>query len=245
MRNSPQSNRATPTAASTYLVMGFAALVLIGVHILQSPARTWAAVPVLIGACGLVFYWRSAPLGVLVAVAFAKVWPMVRFGDGAFRQSSTLLSDAVLCAATLTYIVAQYRLIAMRVAILPSDARNETIARDPAAVHVREAVSAIFAVVAATVGAFFLWQLTFIVRPPWMIARAPWRLGLLVWIVGIGLIAIASAIGYIGWRRQSRAEAMLVLRDEFWRQTRGEQRRINRWTAWASRRRERAGEPIE
>jgi hypothetical protein len=239
------SDRTTPTAASAYLVMGFAALILIGVHILQGPARSWAVVPVLIGACGLVFHWRSAALGVLVAVAFAKVWPMVRFGDGAFRQSSTLLSDVVLCGATLTYIVAHYRSIALRVSILPTDARNETTTRDPAAVPAREAVSSIFAVVAATVGAFFLWQLTLLVRPPWMIARSHWRVGLLVWIVGMGMVAIAAAIGYLGWRRQSRAEAMLVLRDEFWRQTRGEQRRINRWTAWASRRRERAGEPVD
>lgn len=245
MTKSKPIDRPTRAAPSTYLVMGFAGLALIGLHILQSPAQKWALVPVLIGACGLVFYWRSAPLGVLVAVAFSKVWPMWQFGDAALRQTTSLLTDVVLCGATLTYIVAQYRLIALRVAILPADADGSAVRRDPGVIPMRESAATILTVVAATVAALFLWQVTFLVRPPWTIMRSHWRVGLLVWIVGIGLIAMISVIGYLGWRRQSRSEAMLVLRDEFWRQTRGEQRKINRWRAWASRRRERAGQSID
>lgn len=240
-----QSSSTTSPVASAYLAMGFAGLALVGLHILQSPAQRWALVPVLIGACGLVFHWRSAPLGVLVAVAFAKVWPMWQFGSTALRQSTTLVSEAVLCGAMLTYVVAQYRLIALRAAMFPAESRKSAIPRDPAAVSLRETIAAIFAVVASAVAAFFLWQLTFTVRPPWTIMRSHWRVGLLVWVVGLALLAIAATIAYFGWRRQSRAEAMMILRDEFWRQTRGEQRKINRWTAWMRRRRERAGEPIE
>jgi hypothetical protein len=87
--------------------------------------------------------------------------------------------------------------------------------------------------------------MTSLVRPRWGTTGASWRVAMLVWILSVGLIGLATAIGYWSWRRHSRAEAMLVLRDEFWRQTRGEQRRINRWRAWARRRAERASRTIE
>jgi type II secretory pathway component PulL len=83
------------------------------------------------------------------------------------------------------------------------------------------------------------------VRQPWGLTRPSWRVELLILMLGFILIVVASVIGYQSWRRQSHAEALLVLRDEFWRQTRGEQRRISRWRAWARRRLERSGQSVD
>jgi hypothetical protein len=141
--------------------------------------------------------------------------------------------------------MAQYRLLSLAVGAFPGDARNEPTTRDPASVPPRELPGALLIVAAATLGAFFLWEITSLVRPRWGTTAASWRVALLVWILGVGLIGVATAIGYWGWRRHSRDEAMLTLRDEFWRQTRGELRRINRWRAWARRRAERSGHTIE
>jgi hypothetical protein len=136
----------------------------------------------------------------------------------------------------------------LHVAVLPADPRNpvgKSAARNAASVPAREAPGALLTAAAATIGAFFLWELTSLFRPPWALIPAHWRVELLTWILAFGLIGLASVIGYLSWRRQSRWEALSVLRDEFWRQTRGEQRRINRWRAWARRRQERAGRAID
>jgi hypothetical protein len=142
----------------------------------------------------------------------------------------------------LGYLIAQYRLLSLHVALLPADPRNlkaKPPARDPASVPAREPPGVVLTAAAAAVGAFFLWELTSLIRPPWAIIATHWRVELLIWILAFGLIGLISVVGYMSWRRQSRPEALLVLRDEFWRQTRGEQRWINRWRAWARRRQER------
>jgi hypothetical protein len=235
-------------ATMTYLIIGAAALALVSLGLVQNGADRWALVPALIGTAGLVFHWRTAPLGLLAAVAIGKVLPLWYYGGVGLPRSGSLVADLVLGAAILCYLIAQYRLLSLTVAVLPADPRDpksKPPARDPASVPAREAPGTLLIAAAATIGAFFLWELTSLFRSPWSISAAHWRVELLVWILAFGLIGLASVIGYLSWRRQSRNEALLVLRDEFWRQTRGEQRRINRWRAWARRRQERAGGPID
>ena len=85
-----------------------------------------------------------------------------------------------------------------------------------------------------TVSVFALWLVLRKVRRPWQIDEQHWRLGLLAWIM-LGGPAIAMAvIGHLGWRRVSRTEAAMFLQDGLWHETRREQRRINRWRAWAA-----------
>jgi hypothetical protein len=87
----------------------------------------------------------------------------------------------------------------------------------------------------------FLWELADEVPAPWNIPPWSWRVGLVVWWLAAALVLTATALGHLAWRRQSPAEAGVYLRDVLWHETRREQRRIQRWRAWALRRRERRG----
>jgi hypothetical protein len=202
-------------------------------------------VPTLIGAAGLAFRWRSAPLVLLAAVAFAVLAPFWWYGTTlALRRPRPLLADLALCGSVLAYTVAQYRLFGLTASLIPHDPRrplDKPPPRDAARVPAREVPTALVAATAATVGAFFLWEMVSGVGAPWGIRPPQWRVGLLAWVVGAGLVVGASAIGYLGWRRLSADEASLYLRDALWHETRREQRRVNRWRAWMLRRRERRG----
>ena len=68
---------------------------------------------------------------------------------------------------------------------------------------------------------------------PWDVPQEYWRLGQVVWGLTGLLLGLWAVIGYLGWRQQSADEASLFLRDTLWAETRREQRRIQRWTAWA------------
>jgi hypothetical protein len=65
-----------------------------------------------------------------------------------------------------------------------------------------------------------------------------WRLMVLVWLFGLMFLVAAGVLRYLGQRWVKPEEAALFLQDTLWRETSREQRRINRWIAWAARRRE-------
>lgn len=229
-----KQNPATRPLAVAYLIAGLAAVLSIG-FLLQRADQRAALGPVLIGIGGLVFQWRWAPLGVLVALTAGLVLT---------PRMTSLTHHLLLCGSVVFYLLAQYRLLSLRAAILPveSDPGEQPVLREPDVEPMRELGSALLTAAAAAVGAFFLWEVTALLRPKWNLYSIDWRLELLVWAAAVIVIAAISAIGYLSWRRQSRDEALLYLRDEFWRQTRGEQRKINRWLAWGRRRAERAAQ---
>src|SRR5207244_92074 len=53
-----------------------------------------------------------------------------------------------------------------------------------------------------------------------------------VWFLLLGMFLAAHAFRY--WQRvqMDRVSALLLLQDLFWHETRGEQRRVQRWLAW-------------
>jgi hypothetical protein len=63
---------------------------------------------------------------------------------------------------------------------------------------------------------------------------AVWHGIVLAWLIGLTAYVAASAIGYWQRRHMSVAEATIYLQDQLWAETRREQRRLNRWLAWAS-----------
>jgi hypothetical protein len=230
-----------PAAVNAYLTLGLAAVVAMGVALLQTGADRWSIVPTLVGAAGLAFRWRSAPLVLLSAVAFALAAPWL-VGWRPSRWAPPLAAELALGAAVLAYVLAQYRLFGLTLAVYPPDPRRpaqKPPPRDAGRVPAREVSAALVTVVAAAVGAVFVWEVVGGVAAPWNIPPRTWRVGLLAWVLATGLVLLASVLGYLGWRRLSAAEASLYVRDVLWYETRREQRRINRWRAWALRRRER------
>ena len=53
----------------------------------------------------------------------------------------------------------------------------------------------------------------------------------------LGVVVASAFLGYWRSAAQTREQAALVLQDAVWAETRGEQRRLNRWLAWARLRR--------
>ena len=191
---------AARTATMPLVIVGFGAIGLVSASLFQGGAERWALVPVLIGASGLIFHWRTAPLGLLASVAIGKVLPIWFFGNFSMSRRGPLAADLMLAAGLVAYLMAQYRLLSLTVGIFPSDGRNERATRDPATVTSRELPGALLIVAAATLGAFFLWEVTTFVRPRWGTTGPSWRVAMLVWIISVGSIGLATAIGYWSWR---------------------------------------------
>ncbi len=235
----PPPDAGSSPLANAYLLAGLGAVVVLGAALMQTAGR-WALIPTLVGAAGLAFRWRSAPLVLLAAVAIGQLGPSWYFGPYLVPRRGPLVTGLAVCAATLAYVVAQYRLVGLTVGVFPPDPRAPRDRPPPRneSAGPRELTAALLAVVAATVGAFFLWEVLGEVAVPWRgVPPVHWRLGLLAWVLLGGLGTAAAVIGHLGWRRLSRAEAAVFLQDALWHETRGEQRRINRWRVWGRLRR--------
>jgi hypothetical protein len=66
-----------------------------------------------------------------------------------------------------------------------------------------------------------------------------WRLVVLAWTLILGAITCRALLAFLARGRRRPEEALMFLQDSFWRDTRGEQRRLFRWLAWARLRAER------
>jgi hypothetical protein len=232
--------------ANAYLFGGLGSVALLGLVLAHSGGR-WALFPVLIAAAGLAYRWRPAPFVVLAGIALGHIVGSTA-GDYDFvigalfgRHSpwpTEMPLEVTACALTLAYVVAHYRLLGLTAGTFPSVPRHEESSPPRSGtVAFGELVNGLFTVATATIGAFFLWRIVGTVPAPWNIIPSHWRVGLLAWLLIGDLVLTATVMNHLGWRRQSRAEATLFLQDTLWHETRREQRRINRWRAWALRRR--------
>ena len=70
-------------------------------------------------------------------------------------------------------------------------------------------------------------------RPSFGMSPGGWQTVVFIWSSALILFVARAFFSYLGIRRATRAEALLYLQDQFWRQTRREQSRVNRWIAWA------------
>jgi hypothetical protein len=242
--NRPPAENAPLTTA--YLLVGLVAVGILGLIMIENGGR-WGLIPALIGAAGLAFRWRSAPLIVLAGIALAQVAPFGSFEAPVFGVTElfqgrrtlapNVASNLALCTATLVYLMAQYRLIGLSAGVFPPNLKRHDNPPRAGSAGSAEVGTGLFTAAAASVGAFLLWRLTGNVRVPWGIVPVQWRLGVLAWLLIAGLALVAAVLGHLGWRRSSGAEATIYLQDALWHETRSDQRRINRWRAWALRRR--------
>jgi hypothetical protein len=238
-----------------------ALLLILMVLVGEQDALWLAPVPFLIGCLGLLRRWSSAPLMLLLVVAALYFVPtsMVYFERGTLLGGPTFhLSDFILCGALLGYAVAHYRLLGVERGIFPPSGQPNQIgsARRPAKEVKRSARLASSEEFTLLLVSLPLWagmaQVCLYLLPTrsismslplhWWRATAGlsstwWRALVLIWLLGLGWLVVASLLGYWGRRRMTLEEATLFLQDTLWHETRREQRRLNRWLAWARLRR--------
>jgi len=156
------------------------------------------------------------------------------------------LIDLVLAMGVLGYVLAHYRMQGLMLNIVPRDPRLQVgpgrwFRRPKLLSHRRQAGL----VTPVEIGWFllclplwaFVGQLLWIVLAPPRnvvgLAPGPVRVILCAWAVGLGIL-ITTGMLNLWRRRQNRPEvAALFLQDVLWKETRREQRRLNRWLAWS------------
>lgn len=210
--------------------------------------------PLIIGAAGLLgrgrwhgqplVLWRIAPPVLVIAIAVPLLLPTVsqllnlpKALDIPVREAIGL-QDLLLAVAVLAYIAAHYRLQGLEATPLPADprqtGRTEASQRPlPAS----EMFSLALELLLWPVLALLAWDLL----PRWYdlgLDPTIWRTLLILWLIGMGALLASSILNYLGRRRMTRAEAELMLQDILWRETRREQRRIGRWSAWKNKNRD-------
>lgn len=205
-----------------------------------------------LGAVGVVAYWRSGTVLVLLGLAVLEVFHratspwysrMPGYDDSPFM-------DAVLCAAVLTYATGNYRLLSLTHTIFPVDYRRPTPRREPAAGRRPKPFDGrqrrspglpspwetpLLALTAAgwAVAVSLLWLVLSEQEAPAGMDRGLWRGLLLIFLVTLTMGALWGAAAYLDWARATPEEHLLFLQDDMWRATRREQNRINRFIVWA------------
>jgi hypothetical protein len=154
------------------------------------------------------------------------------------------VADVLMCVTGLAYFIGHYRLNGLWHGVLPPDSRQPAASageksgpprvRSEESLSVAELTGLVFAVPAfAVLGQLCFWLL----QQRWPIVEplARWRTVLIAaWTLVLVVFLAAHAFRY--WKRlqMDRVSAMLLLQDMLWHETRGEQRRLNRWIAWKS-----------
>jgi hypothetical protein len=228
--------------AIPYYVICFASLAAIYLLELYRGAHLINYLIPLVGFLAAFSRWSLGPLILLATIGAAQVGKAlmgvrVDIGTSGFRAE-----DALLCVAMLAYTGAHYRLLGLVFAVLPPDprrppdrgdrkgagsqARSARLA-DPVEVGRFLLTAPIWALLGLLVGGILSLRWNVGGLPPWV-----GRLILLAWAVGIGLFVTAALMGLWKRRQHTPAEATLLLQDTLWHETRGDQRRIQRWLAW-------------
>jgi hypothetical protein len=214
--------------------------------------RRWSSAPVMLVLVVAALYFGPAWTGLFSRSTLP--------GPETFR-----LSDFILCGAVLAYAAAHYRLQGVERSIFPPEPGRPMPQRDKPRSRRVPLMSAASRRSARSVSAdeftllllsLPLWagvaQVCLYVLPSrplsvglplhWWRATASlplpwWRALVLIWLFGLGWLVVASLLGYWGKRRMGPEEATLLLQETLWHETRREQRRLNRWLAWARLRR--------
>jgi hypothetical protein len=198
---------------------------------------------VFIGAVGVAFPVRLNPMLVLLAFAVPRVIEQFNAGqnlNAGLRNPRMLdVGDMMTCMAGLVFFIGYYRLQGLWFGVLPPDARPSAKkdgppkARSESSLSPPELLALIFTVPGFALAA----QLAYLVlRQRWQLLELPpaWRQFLFVaWTLLLTMFLAAQAFRY--WRRvrMDRATARVMLQDILWNETRGEQRALHRWLAWA------------
>lgn len=134
--------------------------------------------------------------------------------------------ELLMVLTVLPYMVYSYRLgRRRRPASVAAERRGGPLLLD-------EWPRAVLVVCGSAVAAVGLWVLAGAVAVPEMTVPEQWQLGLLLWLTMAPVALIALVYNRLNSRAMTAAEARLILNDQIWRETRGEQRHIARQLAW-------------
>jgi hypothetical protein len=246
----------------SFLTRAYALIGLIALLIVFLVLRTHAELestylfPVFIGLIGLLTRWTSAPPLFVWSLSAVLVAPLFSLTPRKFKiytpGTPLQLEDIVLVAAALAYIAANYRLIALARHLFPADfyakekllgpaawlatnpAPSGSTWRRSARHQVPDELPLFFlGIVAWTLVAHVARMKLADLENPLDMPAGIWQAVVLLWLLGMWLLLTKSAVDYWRWRHLTKTEASLFLQDELWHATRGEQRFLHRWLAWA------------
>ncbi len=190
----------------------------------------------LIGTVGILFRRGPSPLVTLIALAAQHLLEQFirnRESDPDFQRTPILdLGNVLLSIATLTYLVSMYRLNLIQKKQVANDGKQPPPGRSEQSIQPLELVALVFSVPVSALCAEFAF---FLVKRHWWFIDMPPRwvqFLILAWMLLITLF-LARAF-FRGWQRavMSRLTALVMMQDIAWNETRGEQRRIQRWMIW-------------
>lgn len=245
-----------------YLFVCLAALSMM-YHVLDAHGleANWALAPIMVGLVGLPLCWSKAPvllllvLGVCVSVEPNRNLLSV-------HQSGVRVSDLLLCGATLAYVVGHSRLRSLVKEIVSAPpatiswswrGRRATPAGNspPVGRTTGKPQRSAGLVAAREIGQLLIWLPVWAMAAQMLSSLLPrdlgnpradldgriwypmWRAVALVWMLGVFLFVVTGILEFWSRRRMAVEEGTLYLQDVLWHETRGEQRRLNRWLAWA------------
>jgi hypothetical protein len=197
---------------------------------------SWAVLPFAVGLLGA--FTRLGPILFAVAVALALNFPPhLPFAQRALIR----IPELIAAGGVLAYVIGHYRLQVIQLHAF-AEGKKEPGSdqppprRNPRWVTSAELGQALLALPTAAILGQIAWFLL-----TGMHARLRWGL---VWpfIVTVWILAVVIAVmggAFAWWRRQQMSveEATLFLQDQWWQDTRRDQRRVARWLAWAAARR--------
>jgi hypothetical protein len=250
-------------AVRNYIFVSFAALAVVffalvrlfrlDIRYMDGPSTVrllFCLVPVLVGVAGLLRGWRLGPLITLIIVVVPLFFREIHEAAGP-RPSDELqprhfdLTDWVLCGGLLAYVAAHYRILGLTVSILPRERATRSDPKTPPAeikrgAHLVSPVEVSWLVLSLPIWAF-LAQSVWVSLPRHIklmnLHPKTWQGILLCWLIAGGLLIAAGFLRHIRLRSLRREEAILLMNDTLWAETRGEQRRIQSWLAWGRLRR--------
>lgn len=176
-----------------------------------------------------------------------------------FDSTNTVVA-MLFTLSVLIYLIAHYRLVGIMRGVLPSDRRLKSKRkakkrqaleqpRNGRFVNPQEGVVIFLTALFCSALAQLVWiwaesryveeDLEWLTkgRVLFRMNEVTWQFLSLLWVGGMLLVIAFSVIGYLGTRRLNQAEAEMLIQDDLWRDTRREQSRIHRWTAWGNKRR--------
>ncbi|MGE3805596.1 MAG: hypothetical protein AB7K24_13050 [Gemmataceae bacterium] len=236
----------TPTYWTDAGVAGYNAVCLVATGViflaLQRMGLDQAALfPVLAALLGIGTRWSTAPLLLLVTLAMCLSMGAARW-LAASQYTGLRIVDFALCAAVLAYLLAFYRLQSIWSQVLPArpnllepNAKVEPIRRPARLIDAHEMgwlliLLPIWAAVPQVVWAMLPRESAIeVLIPP------AYQAMVFVWVLAMVGLSVAGVLEYLHRCQMTRAEAMMVLQDELWHETRREQRQLNRWLAWDRR----------